>query len=904
MLSPNSGDRVVLLPCDREIIELAGITEKEYREFVRHCRFNSKIRPGTPVAIGLDLILLQIGISLVLAAAAYLLTPKPKGRQAANARLETRQVDGQDIVRGSRIAPKAGFDQLQNVVEMGSVIPLVFANREVIKDQTYGGVRVNTNLLWSQVLSLGGDQLLRSVFLLGEGDNRADSMEIDPSQFAFGNNLLGSYDLAQGSNQSRISIYYNKDGGRLVSADYIAGRIAANDPGNAETAGGSDVFQVRGPGATYGPNFCYAYKPSTQTNFGLYGWVGNGVCYKTNPSLRPAWSPSLLPTGRDDRLKIACTNDGQEEVARMKDQYVFPGLSGIVSGGGAVNVGDVINYTLQSGLSKSDEFIFNVTGPNIVGQSQSRLSSNDANAAVASRQASFDENIVQGELYRIGSALAVCTSRTNKPFGSAADQASQGVNASFEVVRAGQVSGNINSNGSATQYAQIFRVAIGTFVTEQPCQVLEVGLRSTLGVQIQGQTNMRERFSDYGSIDTASCLAHNGNNIGTNTTLVTQNFRAGTITTPETRYSFFRIRYRVGGSGDAYTELPQLFGVRSDTNSPVYNFIRFEMPSINRWEFELEPVSGWEIRSGGAVGSLEVLDPKVEADEEDPDGFTRVATGGPVTVRYNGVAVSRSQQVFEIPNTHAVEPKLWQDLNSRAGAWGRLAEAFMTNEVTSSLGGNPEHDIVYINTILPNAVPPDYADMALLGMNIRASREFANLAQFSAYINKGIAGVHDFPSVYRELLTNTRWGVGEILSPKQIDEPSFTAMTAWTRKRRYFYDGVISEKLNLRAWGTEMARNFLLDLVMRNGQFYLQPLMEFDAAEPITGLFTAGNIIEGSFQLNYLTRTNANHHGCQSAGAKKSAAPTPPTKVYSRWYVRSLFGRALCRLTLHWSRST
>ena len=91
------------------------------------------------------------------------------------------------------------------------------------------------------------------------------------------------------------------------------------------------------------------------------------------------------------------------------------------------------------------------------------------------------------------------------------------------------------------------------------------------------------------------------------------------------------------------------------------------------------------------------------------------------------MAVSRSQQVFEIPNTHAVEPKLWQDLNNRAGAWGRLAEAFMTNEVTSSLGGNPEHDIVYVNTILPNTVPPDYADMALLGMNIRASREFANL---------------------------------------------------------------------------------------------------------------------------------------------------------------------------------
>ena len=53
--------------------------------------------------------------------------------------------------------------------------------------------------------------------------------------------------------------------------------------------------------------------------------------------------------------------------------------------------------------------------------------------------------------------------------------------------------------------------------------------------------------------------------------------------------------------------MPQLFGVRSDTNAPIYNYIRFEMPSINRWEFEIEPISGWEIRSQVAAGSLEVL---------------------------------------------------------------------------------------------------------------------------------------------------------------------------------------------------------------------------------------------------------------------------------------------------------
>ena len=48
-----------------------------------------------------------------------------------------------------------------------------------------------------------------------------------------------------------------------------------------------------------------------------------------------------------------------------------------------------------------------------------------------------------------------------------------------------------------------------------------------------------------------------------------------------------------------------------------------------------------------------------------------------------------------------------------------------------------------------------------------------------------------------------------------------------------------------------MARNFLLDLVISNGRFALAPLLAFDKPEDITGLFTAGNILEGSFELSY-----------------------------------------------------
>ena len=71
MLSPNN--RVVLLPQDREIMDIMGMSESEYRWFVRECDKHTQLRPGEPVAIINFLIPLAIG--LVLQAVAMLLTP-------------------------------------------------------------------------------------------------------------------------------------------------------------------------------------------------------------------------------------------------------------------------------------------------------------------------------------------------------------------------------------------------------------------------------------------------------------------------------------------------------------------------------------------------------------------------------------------------------------------------------------------------------------------------------------------------------------------------------------------------------------------------------------------------------------------------------------------------------------
>ena len=58
---------------------------------------------------------------------------------------------------------------------MGDTIPLVFANQNDI-GPTVGGIRVNGQLLWSQLLSLGRLQQLKAIvmFSLGKIDVRPD----------------------------------------------------------------------------------------------------------------------------------------------------------------------------------------------------------------------------------------------------------------------------------------------------------------------------------------------------------------------------------------------------------------------------------------------------------------------------------------------------------------------------------------------------------------------------------------------------------------------------------------------------------------------------------------------------------------------------------------------------------
>lgn len=946
MLTPDR--QIVLLPQDREIMALTGMSEKDYRFFVRQAILHSKLRPGEPTNFLVIPFLIQLAIGVALTFVASLLAPKPRQPKAPS-EINVDQKQGQTLVDGSRYTPKAGFDSVQNVVELGSVVPIVYTKRQTIGGIGYGGVRVNTNLLWSQLYSIGGGQLLRAVFLVGE----ATVPVLDPTQFAIGNNLISNYDLER-RDAGRICIYYSSDGGRLTSADYIAGVEPANDVGNAENNGAGDVFQVRSRSDAWTTDFCFTSTPSNQTSFGLYGLIGNNLGYRINPRFRPARTPERKSSGA-----LNCTDDGQEKSWRKKQNYTFPVRTGLVGTEGftALNVGDTVNLLIDP--STDAERVFR--------QGDGRESCGDVAQAVASRQRSFDEQVSYGDLYRIGSALGICTARTAEPFVSDADNEPVGggraINATLEIIRAGQAhiwdtatildAGNAN-NRNATQSSHVMQAAEAMFATERQGYVVEVGLRSSMQLRISGLSNFIDG-RPYSRIDYDACDKDDGDKGDVDLL----NFNSGTLSANETRYSFFRCAYRVAGTDDAFTEIEQLFGIRSTTGVAVYNYLRFEFPDLRRWEIRITPISGWEVRNNIATGDLEVLDPHLDN--------IRAVTSGDVTVRFTGEQVSRTEETFRIrslttsvnaletvdqstlvggkgyqagtfnveltgggygkaargdivvvvplvpdPNNPGgpdipdpaggsvtsftltqtgdyydvgdtlrirnpedvpglVDPLVpitqefsidvatvvktdlgngFDDGEYYADAWARLAEGFIYDEITTT-ATQPEHEVVYLNTISPNAGTPNYEDMALVGINIRSSKEISSLSQFSVYVNEGVNSTNRFPDVLYDLLTNDRYGTGRVLAPTQIDKTSFDDAATWTDSRLYFFDGAVSERINIRSWGAEVAAHYLLDLLVRNGKFALKPVANFESAETITGLFTAGNIIEDTFEMSY-----------------------------------------------------
>ena len=716
------------LPGDEYLAELLGWTPEQLLQYQTERWQAAAQAPaplvvcepisGTLAVISLVTTILSVGYTLL----SLLLAPK----QRRPGEIRSTQRQGDTISDSGRYSPRPGFDSTQEVARLGTVIPVTFARREFLPalngrpEGFYGGIRINAGLVWSQMFSLGGSQLFRGVYVLGE----APIASVDPQGFALGNNPLRSYDLGtDGANEAaaRLTIYSRPGGGRILGTDRVAGRLASADLGNVENAGGADVFQLGSLGNAILPDACATGRPSTSTSFGLYATVANGLGYRVNPQLRPTRVMTAKPSGNDGNQRLDPTDDVVALGALWKARSMWSGRSGItttsrdwVSNSATLEIGDSFLYLLSNTTDAKTQFQFD--GSQTDSDQKHRETFSDVAVAISSRQRSADDALLIGDIYKAGSCLAVLETRTpatdvfvsdadNEPVGGG-----QQMVCLFRVIRGGIVNettdNEINPSTSGgrteprvadesdnwdwasidpgpryptgTSRGHLHRCAIADFTLARPAQVIEIGFRSTVGIRGQGFANVRQ-IPSLREINKKAGGEREGEILESGDKLEISSFQTGTRSFSEERYSFFRVSYRAE-AGATFTELPTIYGVRGLTQQPQYNYLRLQMPSAARWQYRIEPLSGWEIRSGAQAGSMAVLDARRNVIES-----VQSFTDGAVVATYTGEApFTRSVERFSLdsiePNERSSLVGLTTQTNNDRGRPGTYTNAVILQD--------------------------------------------------------------------------------------------------------------------------------------------------------------------------------------------------------------------------------
>jgi hypothetical protein len=215
--------------------------------------------------------------------------------------------------------------------------------------------------------------------------------------------------------------------------------------------------------------------------------------------------------------------------------------------------------------------------------------------------------------------------------------------------------------------------------------------------------------------------------------------------------------------------------------------------------------------------------------------------------------------------------------------------------VQKSNESEPEHSIVYVNEVISNvdqdgeSRAPQYNNLTIAGLSLKASRNFVSLDQMRVWLGSGlhVKRLHPDLSVYDlggnivngnalgpsnlftdlvfYMLTDGMGGAGQLLKmdkddPKLLNQDDFVETSRFLHAQKLFFNGVVGDRTNLRQYITDVAPYFLCNFVIMDGKFSLKPAIPHMADSgqinlgpvPIDQLFTAGNILEDSYKLEYL----------------------------------------------------
>ena len=578
------GGRRVLLPAEIELCKIVGITEDEYWYFVELAQAYNGKRPkeydeipyvvnmpfvGTVVsflASGTAAANLVLGI--ILTVVSVLLAPKPRAPKTPPSLTTAGQTGPK------RFAPQTGFNSVQELAKLGEIIPLVFTKQEteVNGDSKiyYGGVRVNTRLLWSQMLSLGSGQQLKALFMIGLGDLASKP---DFAGYAIGDLLLKNYI------NKKLALYIMTDGGRPQEGPekYSEGtlereRSRPQKTGQTQGPPFKDIIAVDWDQNNQETDTIVSgtRAPNTQTQFGVYSPMPNSMRYRVPYEL-------VL---KQKNLKDQ--NKRDIDTKRRKLRTNFPRYASILKYDGSQTNRD--NFIAQKG-KKIQYTIGDMDTVTEFGNGFDPWGVEDVKSAVDASREESDDAIQEGESYLIGSALTVCIKKSRTIWTSKHYQ-----DCVFLVDEPGKIdvrggTAGLKAAHKGYELLTIQKCAIGTISNSKACDVTEIGLKSKVFKQVTSFPNVN---SHPGAVGTNTVDADTTDGVVKRYNDDDGNISLGGMSKYLTRYSFFRLQAREAGIQEAdwnYIDTVP-FGIRGNSPQPQYNFIRINHYSNPRKEFE------------------------------------------------------------------------------------------------------------------------------------------------------------------------------------------------------------------------------------------------------------------------------------------------------------------------------
>lgn len=236
-----------------------------------------------------------------------------------------------------------------------------------------------------------------------------------------------------------------------------------------------------------------------------------------------------------------------------------------------------------------------------------------------------------------------------------------------------------------------------------------------------------------------------------------------------------------------------------------------------------------------ALGDLFTIKNRMSVDSKYLSGKI------PNTVKKKRISVRLQVKVTGVKTrTLSVEERGWRPFEPMA-AFAEVSH--YGSLVTHSCDSGPEHEVVYINQ-KGGVSLGNYENVNTVALALKSNRNMGSVDQLRLWIKSGTNNSNSFPRLVQYLLERTSG-----INPAMIDTASFNAADSFCNANGFYYDGAITSRTNLRSFITSTAPFFLLNFVMINGKMALIPALSNASS---SAMFTAGNIIEDSFNLEYL----------------------------------------------------